>query len=715
MPDLPFDDNEFDIQLHHFNYRIRGYSRSEISTFIPRFGAGEQTDSQFDLLRSASIKGFAGGELQRRWEDDTSVYGIQGLENRYDDGVMYPNKGLELINGGDVYPSGKVKLLAWCTSGDYMFIAYRTYDTPTTYVWRVNPDGTGVALTTTVALRASSDLKMLIYNDALWLYSPTYDGLWLNSYRVNTTIVNVTAGSGYFSNLIVYRGQMYGLGTGTIGGNRLYRYTGTTSTRSYEKVGELEKDDMNGELAVYNNRIIWFRKDGMYGYDGIQLNPIEDLSNSDLESEYNYHLPRVLKGYLYYFMPDGYYRFNGSLIEKLYDVSEIGFPIDACIGQNKIWYLYTNTFPTAFRYDKSMGYDLASDQFHGRVVTFDGKSMVTYDRTITTAKDTVAGGADFDGQGGIDKIVFYAGTVYVTTNYTRIGNNLYQSRDSAPSTRSVVITTSIFDGDFPQINKHLEEIEITLDGTYSGTETFTIQCRNDSLTAPSVNFEGAGTWLTIGTCVVNGNKLMPLYDSGYVDGITFRRIQFRITGNIASGTGIEKFIVRYTLKPTYKTQWNMTLLCYGDDEYGRLRLQDGSDPASWGTVQQLRGNIYTLRNNDNPVWFTDVDYMVATSSASDSAVSIDCDPSILKSHKDVFVRNGLEIMKVTDRSGTAIQVERGFNSDAEAVEEGKKLYLCYRVYLRQIQNERIELYEEERADGVAKNQDSEITIVLQEI
>jgi hypothetical protein len=36
----------------------------------------------------------------------------------------------------------------------------------------------------------------------------------------------------------------------------------------------------------------------------------------------------VLKGYLYYFMPDGYYRFNGSLIEKLYDVSEVGFPIE---------------------------------------------------------------------------------------------------------------------------------------------------------------------------------------------------------------------------------------------------------------------------------------------------------------------------------------------------------------------------------------------------
>lgn len=708
MP-VAFNNLKHDIQLNDVPYRIRNYQRSELSAFIPRFGAGEQAESQFDLLRSASIKGFAGGELQRYWKDDTSAFGIEGLENKYDDGTLYPSTSLETVTG-DIYGTVKPRMTAWCRTSDYLFVASTTYNTPTTQIRRVNNDGTGVNLTLPTALQNNTVSSMVLKGSRLWIFCAYYASAIFYVDLTSTTVNSVTGGVGFLSLTVVYRGEIYGTNSSYANTN-LYRYTGDTTTRSFELVATTDKQsDPTANLFVYNNRIILSRKDGLYGYDGILMNTIEDMTSS--ESPFNYRSPAVLKGYLYYFMPDGMYRFNGSLIEKLYDVSESGHPSSVCYGDNKLWYVYRNSeYAGSTRYDKSMGYDYeVGDLTQGRVAYFDGKGMYTYSRLANTDKSSVTD--DFSGQGEPDGIIYHSGKIYVTTHYSKFDFNLHRTAVTQPSTRFVQIVSSIFDGDFPQIQKQLEETEITFDGLTDISSAITIEARTETTVG---GFEGDGGWVQVGNCVVNGDKIMPVYNQT-IGQLRFKKIQFRITGNLSPETGIEKFIIRYTLQPEYKGQWTFTALCYGDDEYGKLQLQDKTEDTQ--SVAKLRGNIYASRESDYPVPFLDIDSITLNadlSSGATTATIVSGQADILKS--DVgFLQIGTEVVHYTRVNATTLTIARGqLGTTASSHLTGAKMYPYYRVFVRQIQNERMELYDEELTTGSMRSRDSEITIVLQEV
>ena len=47
---MPFDNSKYDLELAGLGLRISNYRKSETSTFIPRFGAGSQNESEFDLV-----------------------------------------------------------------------------------------------------------------------------------------------------------------------------------------------------------------------------------------------------------------------------------------------------------------------------------------------------------------------------------------------------------------------------------------------------------------------------------------------------------------------------------------------------------------------------------------------------------------------------------------------------------------------------------------
>lgn len=700
-----FDNKELDIQLNAIGYRIRGYQRSELSSFIPRLGAGEQTDSQFDLLRSASVKGFSGGELQRYWNDESSVFGIEGLENRYDDGVLYPTNTMSTTDGV-VYGTVKVKMTAWTRSSDYLYVASVTLNTPTTTIKRIKKDGTTTSLTLPTSLQNNEVTGMCVAGTRLWITCAGYSSAIYYMDISSTTVNEITGGSGRATKLVYYRGEVYG----THGSNLntyLYRYTGSTSTRSWELVGTTDKDsDSTANLFVYNNRIFLTRRDGMYAYDGIQMNIVEDMAGS--ENVNNYLCPAVLKGYLYYFMPDGYYRFNGSLIEKIYDISECGLPSGVAYGENRLWYVYRNSeYAGSSRYDKSMGYDFESgDDVQGRVAFFDGKGLFTYARLTTYDKGTIT--EDFAGQGEPDGIIYFNGTVYVTTWYSQFADNLHYSTSPVASARAVTIVTSIYDGGFPQVFKELEETEIALDGATSTSDTFIVYARTETTVG---GFEGDGGWQQVGTCTVAGNKIMPIWDTT-IGELRFKKIQFKIScSSLNSTVGIEKFIIRFTLCPEYKFQWQFTVLCYGDS--APLMYQNTEEATN--TVDTLRGNIYQSRESDFPVSFLDIDYLLLDGAINSSVTTININSDKILKADEGFIQIGSEVMRYYRDSETSLVVDRGqLGTTATSHADGDAIYLFYRVILRQIMNERIELEDEEKITN-SRNRDSEITILIQEV
>lgn len=700
---MSFDNTKYHCEINSVPYTIRSYQKTELSTFIPRLGAGDQSESAFDLLRSKTVQGFEGGSLQRYLTDETSVFATEGLYPIYEDGTLYPVNAPSTLSG--LIGSTKAAMTAYVVTKDYVFIASRTLTSPVNSIRRIDTSGTSTTLTIPNSLRDSTAISsMVIYNNQLWIATGT-TSMWYMALSA-TTVTDITGGTnGYLIELVVFKGSLYGTGADNAS---LDRYTGTTSSKAFVTVGDTAKqdDDPNARLLIFNNRIFLLRQDGMYAYDGTLLVTIEDAS--DNINARNYRFPVVLKGYLYYFMPDGWYRFNGSLIEKLYDISEIGFPKDVFTGKNRIWFVYANSSNGSSRYDKSMGYDYSSGtNVDGRLMVFNGKGLYTYARTSTWVKNT--GTEDFAGQGEVLNGFYFNDDIFILENYEKTTGNEYYKIDldelAATGNKSWRMVTSIDDSDFPMVDKNQENIEIVLDGYISSDQTIIAEYR-------SGGFDGSTGWTNIGS-IFTQTHLKEYIWRNTPAGITFRQIQFRLSGTTAAGYGIKQFVSRYLIVPDYKNQWTLTALCYGDDALAPLQLADDTDGSQ--QVQTLRGNIYTARNSNIPIKFIDVDQLDLNGAINNSVTSVVVNNTALLKGDDGFIQIDDEIIYWYAKTSTTLTVIRAMlGSSAASHSDNAKVFIVYRVIVRQIQNERIELDKPENTSE-DKSRSSEITLTLQEV
>lgn len=707
---MSFLNQKYDVELNSVGYRIKGYSRSEVPTFIPRVGAGEQTESEFNLLRAKTLQGFDGGILQRFWRDDQTVFATEGMYPIYEDGVLYPVNSFT-DPSGTIGLVGKSVVTAWCTTKDYLFIAYRTFNAPTNFVKRIATDGTQQAITLPAGISGADIISsMVIWDNRLWLSAGTYATAVGGTGYMDLSATSVTSiATNWLYRLAVYKGQLYGTGAATAYRNAvLFRFTGSTSSYSVVEVGRTPNlvNSDEGELFVYNNRLFLARNDGLYAYDGILLATVEDLSKS--VSENNYRFPRVLKGFMYYFMDDGFYRFNGSIIDKLYDSAEVGMPVSVCVGKNRLWIAYRNDeWGGSSRYDKAMGYNYSTgNNMDGRVAVFNGKSMYTYGRTSTFIKNP--GTIDLTGQNATDEIMFFADKLWLSLYYAKNGEyyTCSTAEASLSGSKSWRVISSI-DDEFPMIDKNLENVEIVFDGNVVNGEPVEVSYRTSG-------FEGSSGWTSLGPWVTSGDRLkIPVYLQ-IPAGVTYRRIQFKVTGTTTAGYGVAKFVVRNMLSPDMKLQWNFTALCYGDDPTAPLMLADNTEGTQ--TVRELRGNIYTARASDVPVKFVDWDQLDLNGAHNAATTTLTVNSTSLLKASTGFVQVDDEIMEYSAKTATQLTVQRGvLGTVAASHSDNAKVFPVYRVIVRQIQNERFVASDDERRTLEDKDLPTEITLVVQEV
>lgn len=704
---MAFDNTKYHCEINSVPYMIRGYQKTELSTFIPRLGSGDQTESEFDLLKSKTIDGFSGGSLQRFWDDNTSVFASEGLYPVYDDGVLYPVNAPSSVS--DLFNTSKAIMTAYCVTKDYVYVAAVSYNSPTNVVQRYNSSGTRQAITLPSNLQTGRTItSMVLWNDQIWF--GTNDGGTQCYLPTSATTALEITGSGGFCLLAVLGGQLYGTNGLTYNNASIYRWSGTTSARGFVLVADTGQNvsDNTARFILYNNRLILLRKDGMYAYDGVRLVTIESASaNWNIR---NYTHANILRGYLYYFMPDGMYRFNGSLIEKLYDISEIGFPIDSFVGKDRIWLMFRNSqFSGSSRYDKSMGYDRSgvSGVSDGRIAVFNGKGLYTYART---PQYTQAGSPDVGEQGELWKGFFFNNKLYLTTYYENVTGNLYYTVDTnelaATGNKDWRMLTSIFDADFPMVDKNLENLEFTLDGNVSSDQDITLEYRISG-------FDGSTGWTSLGT-IKSTTRLKDHVYRTLPNGVTFKRIQFRISASTAASYGLAKFIVRYTLTPDVKWQWSVTALCYGDNVVSPLQLADDTDGTQ--LVSQLRGNLYDARISDTPIKFVDVDQFDLNGAINNSVTTITLNSTaMLKDYG--FVQIDDEVIYYAAKTSTTLTgcIRAMMGTTAASHSDNAKVFAVYRAIIRQLKNENIELMN--TSDDIAENKsrNSEITVVIQEV
>jgi hypothetical protein len=466
-------------------------------------------------------------------------------------------------------------------------------------------------------------------------------------------------------------------------------------------------DDYTARLFVFNGRLMLTRNDGMWAYDGIRLAPVDDATSN--RSSRNYQYATALKGYLYYWMWDGMYRYNGSMIEKLYDISEVGFPVDVSAGKNRLWIVYSNSaFSGSSRYDKSMGYDYSSGTaINGRVAMFDGKAMFTYGRTTNDGKP---GFPDFDTQGENDKIVWFANRLYVSTQYSKTTVGLYFTFSTdelaATGTQPWKIITSIFDGDFPMIRKAIENIELVIDGDAAADESITIEYR-------TTGFSGSSGWTSLGT-IKTQSQLQEFVFRSIPAGLTFKKIQFRFTATTTVGYGFAKLIFRYLLVPDFKWQWNFTVNAFGDNPVEPLMLKDGSQSTQ--KVADLRGLLYSARSGGIPVGLTDIDQLDLNGAHNNSVTTITVNTTALLKPSG-FVKIDDEVIRYTGKTSTTLTgCERAsLGTTAASHSDNAAVFAYYRALVRTVQQERIEMDDSDLDRTEDMSKPSQIALVLQEV
>lgn len=706
---MAFDNSKYDIELNGIPYRISGYTKSEAPSFVPRVGSSGQTESEFNMLLSKTLKGFSGGILQRNWADDQSLFASENLYPIYDDGSLYPVNTLATRTD---LGSGRPVALAFAKTKDYLFIAWQsTTGGSNQGIKRIDTSGTVVSLTVPANISNQTYIihDMVIWKNQLWVGAS--DGTNGGMYYMNltaTTLNAVPAGNGGLRSMVVFRDQLYGTSATLATANcDIVRYSGDTATINFTLLGKTPGQfaSFGANMFVYNNRVILTRNDGMFAWDGIQLVTLVDMSQAVDDNNFLY--PCVLKGILYYFMPDGMYRYTGTLIEKLYDSGEVGLPVDMCVGKERLWICYTNSaFSGSSRYDRSMGYDYATgNNVDGRIAAFNGTGMYTYARTSTFIK---SGSPLLSGEGENDRVYWFNNKLFILT-FAEPSNTQYTidtNERAATGTKSWRFVTSIFDGDFPMIDKNIENVELVTDGNVSANENITVEYRTSG-------FEGSTGWTTLGT-IQSINELKREVWKSIAAGLTFRKIQLRFSGTTTAGYGFAKMVIRYTLSPDFKWQWQFNVKNFGDDPLAPLQLADGSQSSQ--TVRDLRGNIYSSRSSDTPVKFVDIDQLDLNGAHNNSTTTITVNSTALLKGDNGFIKVDDEIMYWSAKTATQLTVTRAvLGSAAASHSDNAKVFILYRVLLHQIPREVITLPDNGRQVLEDVDLASDVTIVLREI
>lgn len=718
---MAFDNTKYDVQINGVGYRISSYQKSVANSFIPRIGGGDQEETDFSLLRSKTIDNFAGGQLQRFWDDDTSFYGSEGLYPIYDDGSLYPVAAP--VSSTGLIGGTKAVATAFCDTENYTYIASRTFNMPTNRIIRVDTSGSTVVLTLPASLSGNifSISSMVVYENNLHIATGS-NNMWYCPLS-STTVTEITSGSGAYSKLIVWKGQMYGT-TGQGINRDLYRYTGNTTTKSYVKVGSVGTfdNDPTADLFIHANRIYLSRKDGLYAYDGLGLASVHDASRS--VDPRNFKFPTSLRGWLYYWMPDGMWRTNGSIVEKMYDISEVGFPQDVCSGKDRMWIIYRNSsVEGSTRFDRLMGYDYsANNNVDGRLAVFNGSGMYTYSRTSTFVKNP--GMDDVADQGAVDRVWWFNNKIYIFLYYEKTFGNEYFTVDTDEQNltgqKSWRLLTSIFDGDFPMVDKSQENFEIVLDGNTDAvavSDQINLSIRNDE-------FDQAGTWEALGDFLAEPDLKIDTHTNKPA-GYGFRQVQYKLAGTTTAGYGIRKFVSRYLLAPEIRWEWTLVLNCWGDSDTEPLKLADGTEsPKIVG--QSLRGNIYRSAVSEFPVLFIDVDQIhMDTTGVLAATTNIPLRSAELLRNNGGLYRPELgsggfltvenEVIHWDVISGDSVNVKtRGALGTVAADHAASvKIFPTYRV-LCELKNER---YINDRGGELAfdKSRPTEITVVLKEV
>ncbi len=664
-------------------YRDRSLARDSAPQIAPRFSTGAEGQTDLDLLKSTSVDDFVGGMFQRDWTDNTKVARMVGIYNPYN-AMLYPSFAPTGYNPGVTgTPVAKVE------DESISYIAFGGYYTGTGYYSKLykfdknTGSMTRITLPTLYTSSAGYQITGLeMHGGYLFIAGSGYGSSVVN-HRMSIsaeTFQNISGSTSLFCEL---RGVLYTIYPNSDLSTVTNEYAAGSAT--YTKIDTVGATDYNSTATdmVEFNGALWIAKpDGLYRFDGVKSVRILKTRIRSL-CEFN--------GSLYYISKQWLYKFDGINITKLqffgYD-EEFDF-LSFSSNQD---YLFFETYVASGTF-QSFPDKVGTGAALRRLYSYDGQAFSIIKETQMTGLYKRPFVALLYTADTLAEVRFIAQSVSDTAPYDiyyDVFNLNNAFRSSAITTSAVLdITTSEFDGGYPNIFKSANVIDLSFSGITSG----------DSIAISYQIFDGKtwGSWISLGNITSTSDNKIEITDSTKM---LFKRIKINATATLAASSTLsfKGISLRWTLQPRVRWRWQTLLCAYGSDTENRLT----SAPAAPRTANYLNNLVTQSIKQKTPIYLLSPDYGVVKTSVNASATSIQIDGEVpvysdpYQEYPLVAIKNDSgvwEILRVTasiyDGTKTTLTIEsRGYlGITAGAIAAGNEFHLCYRVFVTRLVRE----------------------------
>lgn len=582
-------------------YRTRFLIKSSASTIAPRFSTGAQSQSDLDMLKSASIDDFGGGMFQNAWEDKHKASRVVGFYNRYNDS-LYPTPefnttGQGVITAAHPQLNNTWRITAKVESELYVFVAFSQvsggnlnnslfrkakYTGSADWVEITLPVGVGTGALGISDISPITDLS--IHKGFLYVSgqveNATASGTHFTNFRYSLAAGTWQNLGGYGVMMRPLRGVLYHLNiNGTIYAmsNEL-----AASAATYTAIDQVGVNDVSNTFigAEEFNGALWiFKVDGIFRFDGLKATRVLPLK-ATIVTQYN--------GALYFGSSNWLYRFDGTNLEKIQYFGQAEVLSSFSVSPDFL-FIQTKVVSSASYIDDPKpdpGTPPPANTYQIRHYYYDGVGFYMLDERSITLTTTLTAACFYVG----DTFCFVYPDVndwyHKQTDLTKLGLST-----SVATTSQLEVTLSDFDDGFPNVLKAQETLRVL----------FQDKAASDTIVVKYQLYDGQtwGSWLTASTAATGLIELNAPLDKLY-----FRiRVNVTVTLSAASSISLKGVALGYTLQPRVRWRWQLGLMTEGNSA-----IETRNNVKIELDANQLTNIITQSIKQKTPVWLTAPDY-----------------------------------------------------------------------------------------------------------
>lgn len=619
-------------------YILKSYLRSVTDDLVARFGSPAQGDTNLDLLKSESQKGFRGGMFQKEFDDPEMAMQISNAYyNELDNNLYFTPKYKVADSGINMNNFG---VTAWCFFQGSLYLAYQDNGDFNRLVRYELATGTftGVSLPDYIDTGTKDSIGSLtVFNRLIYINgnNPTVS---MGSFHM-TRYNGQSGGSEGFADLnnsldnydkaVVWRGGFYaGAGdvfrllTNISSGTSMNETTLGDSGNLSNQYGGLQ------DILVFNDQIYILKTVGIFRYDGVAITPVLFFPNEQSSDAFKF--TAVFNGRMYYTVGSKIYEFDGVNITMIEDLTD-GFQIrDMTASDDRLW-ITTQAqagFPGLEFEDEPVGVNTH------QLFCYDGRGFFLY-RQLPVAFGAgyenvkvsvipvqnkiflVVPDISLDGGGEPVGGAFNLLTIDLSNEFS----DQDVGHDGTNNTEDgfLVVSSDIENG-YPSVEKTLNGVMVDYEGFTNGESYFLMDAqtyRNGVWSSWSTVFDSRH---------VQAGGADPdyyLYNQSTVstphlatEPQVYEKLRYRIIGVIDTGSTdpvttvprIKKLALRYALQPRLRRRWLLTVQIQGVDNRS-LNTPELSDGAlEVRTASFLRRVLYDAWQNRKPVLLYDADF-----------------------------------------------------------------------------------------------------------